>query len=123
TWGFAYGSQVLGTDSPSTYLYRNNNQGNARPFTQVYLRPRLTLENVDFPAIPSDGAPSQEQSPLAESDAMPTVWGVTGLANGSGGELNTEVQAFAEVEGRVFVGGNFRYVQRNSSGLDQVKQP
>src|SRR5690625_4698213 len=123
-WGFAYGPQVLGTNSSTTHLYStSNNQGNARPFTQVYLRPQLTLADLDFPEVPAEGTPDQEQSALAETDAMTTIWGVTGLANGSDGELNTEVQAFAEVDGRVYVGGNFQYVQRNANGLDRVEQP
>ncbi|MFJ2617873.1 hypothetical protein [Glutamicibacter sp. NPDC087344] len=53
--------------------------------------------------------------------AMPTVWGVNGLASGSG-ELRTEAQTFAQVGQSVFVGGNFQYVQKNSSGGSRVTQ-
>ena len=52
------------------------------------------------------------------------MWGVTGLANGVDGELHTEVAAFAQLGSRVYVGGNFRYVQRGefASGTDKVEQ-
>nr|WP_269813011.1 fibrinogen-like YCDxxxxGGGW domain-containing protein [Ornithinimicrobium sediminis] len=123
-WGFSYGGNVTGTNSSSSYLWSNTTgQGNARPFTQVYLRPRVTLAELDLPAIPDAGTPVQEQSPLAESESLATVWGVSGLANGNAGELDSEVQAFAQVGNRVFVGGNFRYVERSSSGLDRVERP
>ncbi|MFV0251924.1 MAG: fibrinogen-like YCDxxxxGGGW domain-containing protein, partial [Beutenbergiaceae bacterium] len=122
-WGFAFGPQVAGSPASTSYLWSSSNGlGNARPFTQVYLRPTLALADMDFGTIPDTGTPVQEQTPLAESGALPTTWAVSGFANGRAGELNTEVAAFGEVADRVFVGGNFRYVQRNQAGLDQTEQ-
>lgn len=126
TAGIAYGSQVSGTNSSTTYLYSSTNGGgSARPFAQMYLRPRLTIAGMNFGTIPDAGAPATAQVALAESDAARTVWGVSGLANGLNGELNTEVSAFGQVGSSVFVGGNFRYVQRTetATGTSRVEQP
>ncbi|WP_396278339.1 fibrinogen-like YCDxxxxGGGW domain-containing protein [Glutamicibacter creatinolyticus] len=122
-WGFSYGSQVRGSTSSSSYLWSSTENGaNARPFTQMYLRPKLMTDDLEYPQIDDQGSASIEQAPLAESTTMATTWGVNGLGNGAGGELNTEVQAFAQVGDRVFVGGNFRYVQTNRNGANRVEQ-
>ena len=124
--GFAYGSSVVGSSDATSYLWsQTTGLGGARPFTQMWLRPKLTINAMGFAAIPDAGTAKQEQRPLASSDAAPRVWGVAGLANGDSGELDTEVQAFAQVGNNVYVGGNFRYVQRTrtSTGADQVDQP
>lgn len=123
--GIAYGSGVAGTNSPTTYLYSSTNGGgNARPFAQMYLRPKLLSANLNFGSIPDSGTSAIAQSVLPQSDAIQTVWGVTGLTSGSG-ELSTEVAAFGQVGNTVYVGGNFRYVQRSatSTGADRVDQP
>ena len=124
--GFAYGSQVAGFSSSTSYLWSNTNgAGGARPFTQMFLRPKLTLAGLDFGSIPNGGSPADTLKPLPESDAIRTVWGVTGNANGIDGELHTEVAAFGQIGNTVFVGGNFRYVQRtlSSTGANKIDQP
>lgn len=123
--GFAYGSQVAGQNAASSYLYSaTSGAGNAMPFTQVYLRPRLRISQMTFPAIPDAGAPAQTLRAMPDSNALTTVWGVTGQANGIDGELNTEVSAFAQIGNRVYVGGNFQYVQRtqNATGSNRVER-
>lgn len=123
TQGWAYGSSVLGSSDASSYLWSTNaSTGNARPFTQVYLRPKLTQADVTFTPVGDAGYPGFAQRPLPQSGAQATVWGVTGLANGRSGELNTEVQDFAQIGNTMYVAGNFRYVQRNAQGLDRVEQ-
>jgi hypothetical protein len=125
THGWAYGSAVTGTNSSTTYLWSNTNgAGAARPFTQVYLRPQLRRSELSFPTVPDSGTSKQELSALLGNGVLPGAWGVTGLANGRVTELAPEVSAFAQIGNRVFVGGNFRYVQRgqNASGADRVEQ-
>lgn len=121
--GFAFGSQVTGSTAATSYLWSTANQAYARPFTQVFLRPQLTLSTLDFGTVAATGTPATTVAAIPESNAMSTVWGVSGFANGSAGELNTEVAEFGEVGGKVFVGGNFRYVQRTEAGAGQVEQP
>ena len=124
--GIAYGAGVTGTNSPTTYLYSSTNGGgNARPFAQMFLRPKLRMSDFALAPIPTDGTTAITQRELPQSDAITTAWGVAGLANGSGGELNTEVAAFGQAGSTVFVGGNFQYAQRtqNATGSDRVSQP
>lgn len=124
--GFSFGSQVLGQTAATSYLYSaTNGLGGARPFTQVYLRPQLRISQMDFGTIPDGGAPAQTLRAQPDSDALRTVWGVTGQANGVDGELNTEVAAFGQVGNTVYVGGNFRYVQKSatSTGTSKIERP
>ncbi|WP_166355372.1 fibrinogen-like YCDxxxxGGGW domain-containing protein [Phytoactinopolyspora limicola] len=123
TAGWAYGNQVSGTTSSTSYLWSNSiGTGQARPFTQMFLRPRLKLDDLDFPDVPDSGSPADELPGIIENGVLPTPWGVVGRANGSGSELATEVQDFAQIGDYVYVGGNFRWVQRNSSGAGRVEQ-
>lgn len=122
--GWAYGASVTGQNSATSYLWTpNNNQATAYPFTQLFVRPTLRMADMAFGTIADTGSAASTVSAIPDSNASRTVWGVSGLANGSGGELNTEVAAFGEAGGKVYVGGNFRYVQRTEAGLDQVEQP
>lgn len=120
--GWAFGSSQGGSTAADSYLWSPSGQGYARPFTQVFLRPQLKVADLDFGTVPAGGAPASTVDAIPESDAMTTRWGVSGFANGSSGELNTEVAEFAEVDGKVYVGGNFKFVQRNQAGADQVQQ-
>ena len=124
--GMGFGSQVLGSTSATSYLWsKTDGAGSARPFTQMFLRPKLSVAEMNFVAIPDSGTPVITQRPLPDSDATSTVWGVSGLGNGVDGEFNTEVSAFGQVGDTVFVGGNFRFVQRSklATGVDKVEQP
>lgn len=120
--GWAYGSSQGGSTASDSYMWSPSGQGYARPFTQVFLRPQLKIADLDFGSVPSEGAPATTVAAIPESDAMTTRWGVSGFANGSSGELNTEVAEFAETDGKVYVGGNFKYVQRTQAGDGQVQQ-
>jgi hypothetical protein len=124
--GIAYGSQILGSTSATSYLWSStNNGGSARPFAQMYLRPKLKLADMTFVAIPDAGTAAIAQRALPESDATRTVWGVSGQGNGLDGELNTEVAAFGQIGNTVYIGGNFKNVQRtqNATGTDLIDQP
>lgn len=121
--GWSYSLDSAGNADPASYLWSPEEQGFARPFTQVYLRPQLKRDDLDFGTIAPTGAPAQTLTPLPENTAMRTTWGVSGLANGSTKESSTEVARFGQVGGTVFVGGNFRYVQRTEAGDGRVDQP
>lgn len=125
THGWAFGSTTTGTNSPTTYLWSNtNNAGFARPFTQLFIRPRLQQSDLNWAPVPDAGTAKQELRPLLDSGVLPGEWGVTGLANGRVSELAPEVSVFEQIGDRVYVGGNFRYVQRgqNATGAERVEQ-
>ncbi len=118
--GFNYGAAVTGSTSSSSYLYATGS-GYASPFTQVFIRPRLTQADLSFASIPDSGTSAVTALPVARSGSMPQPWGVTGTGAGGTSELATEVQAFAQIGNVVYVGGNFTTV-RNQSGSQSAAQ-
>ncbi len=121
--GWSFGSQARGNPSADSHIWANTTSRQYPiPFTQVYIRPQLRTQDLTYPTVPTGGLDKIERRAVHESFALPTVWGVNGLSKGSG-ELRTEAQAFAQVGDHVFVGGNFRYVQRTEGGADRVEQP
>lgn len=124
-WGFAYGQSVRGSSASDSYLWsRDNGAGHAMPYTQMYIRPRVTSDDVGFETIPDSGTKRVTRTPVAASTALDSPWGVSGLAGRTSREGDVEVQAFAESDGVMYVGGNFDYVQKgpDSSGSDRVEQ-
>lgn len=124
-WGFAYGSSVRGSNAADSYLWSQDDRaGGALPYTQMYLRPRVTSDDPAFPDIPDNGTQPRTVPAVARSKALDSPWGVSGTAGSTSAEGNVEVQAFAEGDGVMYVGGNFRYVQRDegSTGSDRVEQ-
>jgi hypothetical protein len=118
--GFGFGNAVAGTTAADSYIWRGT-VGYARPFTQVYLRPKLMSSSI-LSAIPASGTPAVAQGSVANSLALPTVWGVNGLGAAGTGIEDTEVSAFTESKGVVYVGGNFAHVQKDSKGTGLVNQ-
>lgn len=126
TLGFAYGGTVTGTNSATTYLWSaSNGLGSARPYTEMYLRPEIRSLDAGFQRIADTGTSASTNTPVAQSLALNSPWGVTGLANPSAREGDNEVQSFVQIGNTMYVGGNFRYVQKgaNSTGTDKVDQP
>jgi hypothetical protein len=119
--GFGFGSSISGSTSATSYLWSpTTNSGYARPFTQVFIRPKLLSSNIYSP-IPDSGTAARAQSEVATSFAAPTTWGVSGLGAGPNTvEGSDEVSAFAEGNGMVYVGGNFTTVEQSSSGAGAV---
>jgi hypothetical protein len=121
--GFMYGSSARGNPAADSYLWQaNTTNPYPRAFTQVFLRPRLMSANVFATPIPDAGTPVSATVATASSYAQANSWGVSGLGAGGTGELNTEVSDFVEINGVMYVGGNFRYVQRTAGGSGQVEQ-
>jgi len=121
TQGFAYGSRALSNNSDG-YLYRNGT-GRTFPFTQVYLRPRLSSDGLDYPAIPDSGTAERAVAARPDNVALDQTWGVAGSGDGRSTLYNDEVLAFTQAGDRMIVGGNFRYAQRGANDADRVPQP
>ncbi|RIX26627.1 fibrinogen-like YCDxxxxGGGW domain-containing protein [Amnibacterium setariae] len=118
--GFGFGNTVAGSTAATSYIWKGAT-GYARPFTQVYLRPKLMSSAIET-AFPTGGTAARTQPSVASSLALPTVYGVNGLGAAGTGIQDTEVSAFTESKGAVYVGGNFAQVQRDSSGTGRVAQ-
>ena len=115
-FGFSYGSGVSGTNSATNYLWQNAAEGNAIPFTQVWVRPRLTQADLSYSTVPDDGLPARTVPARVGTQTSPdTPWGVTGVVGDPNNELDTEVQALRQIGDTMYVGGHFRYVQRGAT--------
>lgn len=121
--GFGFGSNIRGENSSTSYLWsKDSASGSARPFTRVYLRPRLMSSEV-YSAIPEGGTAPVTGPSVADGFASANPWGVAGLGAGPASlEGSNEVSAFTESGSTVFVGGNFTRVQRSSSGSGAQNQ-
>lgn len=120
--GFGFGSSIHGTSSATDNVWSYNAEGNAEPFTQVWLRPKVTSSS--FTSIPAAGLPASTVRAMVSDETSPTTpWGVTGV-HGTG-ELHTEVEALAQVGNVMYVGGDFAYVQKgaNPAAADKIAQP
>lgn len=105
--GFAYGSYVtLGSTSSTSYLWKNSSKATTVPFTQVWIRPKLTTAS-------STAAPVHPK--LVSSKTSPSPWGVTGVVSGLSGENHLEVHALDVVGATLYVGGEFQYVQKGAT--------
>jgi chitodextrinase len=116
-------STVSGQNNATSYLWQYATEGGALPFTQVWLRPKLTT--ASYTPIPDGGLPASTVRPLASSTTSPnTPWGVTGIV-GTNSELNMEVETFAQIGDVMYVGGGFQYVQKgaNPAAADKIAQP
>jgi hypothetical protein len=121
--GFAFGTSVRGSSSPTSHLWSATDGGGALPSTQVYLRPRVLSTDAGFTRIPNRGAAGYRQGRIVRSTALASPWGVSGVAGNTDREGNVEVQAFTQSGRTMYVGGNFEFVQRDASGTDRVRQP
>ena len=130
--GFSFGSQVAGSNSATSYLWTYASENWALPFTQVWLRPKIT--SVSYPTIPASGAAASTLTPLMSTTTSPTPWGVTGVvgltstscppndtAPGCPSELNIEVEAMAYIGRTMYVGGKFKYVQQGAAGVKHLQ--
>lgn len=112
--GFAYGSEVTsGDESSESYLYQKaGSKGYAIPFSQMYLRPKLTQKDLNFAKVGDSGAPASARRAVPNSYSMPVRWR-TSRETGTGkvDEMNTYVQAITQVGNTVFTGGDFAYVE------------
>jgi chitodextrinase len=121
--GWSYGSQIVGVNNATSYLWQFASEKSALPFTQVFLRPKLTT--AGFQPIPAEGLPASTVRPMVSSTTSPaTPWGVTGIL-GAVSELNMEVESFAQIGDVMYVGGGFQQVQKgaNPAAADTIAQP
>lgn len=122
-YGYGYGSSVLGQNNNTSYLWSANGGGEALPYAQVYLRPRVLSTDASFTPIANNGTDPIERVAVARSTAMATPWGVNGIAGSTSREGSVEVQAMTQSGNNMYVGGNFRYVQQDANGTGRVSQP
>lgn len=121
--GFTFGQGGIGSTAAASYIYSSAAGGAyGTPFSQVFIRPKITSSDLTFTAVPDAGTPAETIRRAPRNGALATEWGVTGIGAGGSAETAGEVQALAQIGGTVFVGGNFTTVQKGASatGDDRV---
>lgn len=110
--GFAFGTNTKGSPDSTSYIYGvTNTAGNAIPFAQVYLRPKVTQADLQFAAVADSGTPVQNRRALPNSYSEKMRWRTSAeTGTGAKGELNTQVQAIDQVGQTVFTAGDFKNV-------------
>jgi hypothetical protein len=124
--GFNFGQNAFGSTSASSYIYsKAANGAYGTPFTQVFIRPKITSADLTFTTIPTGGTKAETIRATPRNGALATEWGVTGIGAGGTAETAGEVQALAQIGSTVYVGGNFTTVQKGAAatGDDKVAQP
>ncbi|WP_243442534.1 fibrinogen-like YCDxxxxGGGW domain-containing protein [Schaalia vaccimaxillae] len=119
--GFAYGNwsfirgdvrsdSTFVLDSGPTYL----------PYSEVYLRPRISNDDQDYQRLPDEGIGAETVTPAVSEFAANIAWGVTGNLNGSIQENSIQTQAFEQIGDTMFVGGNFTGVKNGTTGEEHA---
>ena len=125
--GFTYGPNARITwwtetylmNRPSAYIYRPaNDYSTPLVFTQIFLRPKVTQNDLaakDLHDYGQQGAEASNRRALPNSYSEKWKWRTSGTTGtGKTGEMNTQVEAITEVGGAVFTGGDFAYVESAS---------
>ncbi|MFJ3031531.1 fibrinogen-like YCDxxxxGGGW domain-containing protein [Rothia terrae] len=111
---FNFGYYIRGNTSATSYLWSPTSVS-ASAFTQVYVRPKLTQDSAGFATIADTGLSQEEQRQLPSSYSSKMQWRTSlESATGNVGEMNTPVQAIAEVNNTVFTGGDFKNISSAS---------
>jgi hypothetical protein len=124
--GFNFGQNGIGSTSASSYIYsKAANGAYGTPFSQVFIRPKITSSDLTFTPVPAAGTAPETIRAAPRNGALATEWGVTGIGAGGTAETAGEVEALAQIGDTVFVGGNFTTVQKGAAatGDDKVAQP
>ncbi|WP_237224141.1 fibrinogen-like YCDxxxxGGGW domain-containing protein [Rothia nasisuis] len=120
--GFAYGRMLQGTTSADSYLWSPSSTGYAIPFTQVFVRPKLTQADLNLTDIADSGTAESTKPALPSSRSSRVSWRTSAESGtGSTSELNTRVQAIDQLGDTVYTGGDFAFVENAATG-EKVQQ-
>ncbi len=114
--GFSYGGGISGSNDSSSYLYEFATENQAIPFTQMYVRPRITTPVLE--PIPDSGiAESAIRPQLSDRPAELAggVWGVLKTGD-TEPQLDVPVLAITTIGDRVYIGGKFSQVRNTANG-------
>lgn len=115
------GSEPAITDAQNSYIYGKNGKSETSfGYTQMFLRPKLTQNDLNLGAIPNSGTQASARRALPSSRSADWRWRTSArTASGKTTEMNTYVEAITEVDhgngsSSVFIGGDFEYLESST---------
>ena len=115
------GSEPEMTDAQNSYIYGKDGKGETSfGYTQMFLRPKLTQNDLHLGAIPDSGTPASARRALPSSRSADWRWRTSAkTASRKTTEMNTYVEAITEVDhgngtSSVFIGGDFEYLESST---------
>ena len=115
------GSEPAMTDAQNSYIYGKDGKGETSfGYTQMFLRPKLTQNDLHLGAIPDSGTQASARRALPSSRSADWRWRTSAkTASGKTSEMNTYVEAITEVDhgngtSSVFIGGDFEYLESST---------
>ncbi|MGZ6997003.1 MAG: OmpL47-type beta-barrel domain-containing protein [Acidimicrobiia bacterium] len=119
--GFSYGgSSTVGQNNATSYLWQYASEGNAIPFTQVFIRPKVTEADIVAAGIshaPDAGLPATAVRKMLDRIPVDQSWAVTGINMGSAiSNMSDYVKSFAQIGNTLYMGGKFLQVVNGIGG-------
>ena len=115
------GSEPAMTDAQNSYIYGKESKGETSfGYTQMFLRPKLTQNDLHLGAIPDSGTQASARRALPSSRSADWRWRTSAkTASRKTTEMNTYVEAITEVDhgngtSSVFIGGDFEYLESST---------
>ncbi len=118
-WSFG-GNGTTGQNNATSYLWQYTTEGNAIPFTQMFIRPKLTEADVVAAGVsyaPDTGLAGSTVRKMLDRTPTSLPWAVTGINVGTAiPNMNDYVKSFAQIGNTLYLGGKFLQVQHGIGG-------
>ncbi len=119
--GFSFGgNSTTGQNNATSYLWQYSSEGNAIPFTQMYIRPKTTDADIAASGVtyaPDSGTAATTVRKMLDRTPVSQGWAVTGINVGTAiSNMNDYVKTFAQIGNVVYMGGKFLQVQHGIGG-------
>ena len=98
----------------NSFIYRDRELWAPQTYSQMYLRPKLTQQDLKREPIADSGTSGFERRALHNSYSEPLTWRTSKNAVNpihTKDEFHTRVQAITQVGNTVFTGGDFEYIE------------
>ena len=119
--GFSFGgAATVGQTNATSYLWQYASEGNAVPFTQVFIRPEITDADIVAAGVsyaPDSGIAGSTVRKMLDRTPVSQGWAVTGLNAGLAvSNQHAYVHTFAQIGNTLYMGGKFLQVQHGIGG-------
>src|SRR3954471_12400927 len=119
--GWSFGSSVsTGSNNATSYLWEVHNENSAIPFTQMFIRPKITeadITNAGVSYAPDTGLAGSTVRKMLDRTPTAMPWAVTGINVGTAiPNMNSYVKTFAQIGNVMYLGGKFLQVQHGVGG-------